>query len=130
MHHKLLLTQYETDANNLTAENIWEYVNRSLTFYEAPNVTALAPEIIDGIWNAPDRNLTYYEDVGSNLTASDIWDYNRTVNSNILSQFSTSIWNFFNSTSNFISLITESVWNRSDRNLTYYEQPNQKMFNK
>ena len=53
--------------------------------------------------------------------ADEVWQYNNTINPNIISQFSNAIWTLFNSTYNFVSLITENVWTRADRNLTYYE---------
>ena len=56
-----------------------------------------------------------------NATANQVWNYNGTINTNILSQFSNSIWNLFNSTYNFINLIVEGTWTRTNRNLTYYE---------
>lgn len=123
----------EMHVTNLS-NAVWNNPSRNLTYY--PTITnatlSLSPteynNIIGGVWNATTRNLTYYPPQTdmtnysrvSNLTANDIWNYNGTVNPSLLSQFSTSVWNMFNSTYNFISLITESVWSRSARNLTYY----------
>ena len=60
--------------------------------------------------------------INNSEIADYIWNYTGTINSNILSQFSQSIWNYFNSTMDFISLIANAVWTRTpDRNLTFYE---------
>lgn len=56
-----------------------------------------------------------------NEVANEVWNYNGTISANILSQFTDAIWTMLNTTYDFIGLITESVWTRTDRNLTYYE---------
>lgn len=88
------------------------------------NITSTVNEtnIANTVWNTTNRNLTYYPDnTNYSLISATIWNYSGTVSNNILSQFANSIWSIFNSTYNFISLITESVWTRANRNLTYYE---------
>jgi hypothetical protein len=81
------------------------------------------------VWNNTDRNLTYYQLVNvTNLTvninstdvANNVWAYNGTINNNILSQISNSIWTLFNDTHDFINTIVNGVWTRTPRTLTYY----------
>jgi len=62
--------------------------------------------------------------INNSAIAQAVWDYNGTINTNILSQFSNAVWTLFNNTYNFINLIVEGVWTRADRNLTYYPSPN------
>lgn len=74
-------------------------------------------QIAQNIWNFSNRSLSQ---IGNDLIANTTWNYSGTINSNILSQFAGAVWNLFNSTYNFINSITESVWSRPVRNLTYF----------
>lgn len=67
--------------------------------------------------------INFTSSINTSQLVSDVWNYNGTVNPNILSQFASSVWNLFNSTYNFINSIATSVWNFPARNLTY--TPNQ-----
>lgn len=58
------LTYYETDKNNLTAQNVWNYAERNLTHYEVANFT----------------------DLNGTSIAQAVWNYDGTVNDNVLNQ--------------------------------------------
>ena len=111
-------------TQNISME-VWTYYNRTLTYF--PPITLdqnSSIQLISDIWNATDRNLTFYPDMTNySQITQNVWDYNGTISNNILSSFANAVWNLFNSY-NFIQLITTSVWNNTDRNLTYYEASN------
>lgn len=71
------------DVNNLST-NIWNYTNRSLS-------------------TSPD--LTNY----SAITSS-IWNYNGTINSNILNQISYEVWNYAGSITIITNQAAQSIW--------------------
>jgi hypothetical protein len=107
------------------ARYVWEYNNRSLTFYQVNNISA--GEIFNYLngsltiadtynysksaetnWNYLDRNLTVYP-IGNNITIADIWSYyNRSLSDNGVLQ----IWGMNN--------ISADVWSYQNRTLTYY----------
>ena len=107
------------------ARYVWEYNNRSLTFYQVNNISVSdifnylngSLTIVDNYnysksaemtWNFIDRNLTLYP-VGNNITAQDIWSfYNRSLSDNGVLQ----IWGMNN--------ISADVWSYQNRTLTYY----------
>jgi hypothetical protein len=68
--------------------------------------------------------INFTSSINTSQLVSDVWNYNGTVNPNILSQFASSVWNLFNSTYNFINSIATSVWNFPARNLTYTPDQN------
>lgn len=111
-NYLLLVNNRTGSKNNLTAEDVWKYAVRNLTYYPVMeiNETAIAEEvwswsgsisstilnyISENIWNYLSRNLTYYEVANvSNLTvnvnateiANEVWSYEGTINNNILNQ--------------------------------------------
>jgi len=104
---------------------VWEYNNRSLTFYQVNNISVSeifnylngSLSVVDNYnysksaemtWSAVDRNLTVYP-IGNNITISDIWSYyNRSLSDNGVLQ----IWGMNN--------ISADVWSYQNRTLTYY----------
>lgn len=134
-----LNTFHISDLNETAiSENIWQYQNRSLTYYEVNNIS------VGQIWGFVNRSLTYYE--VNNITASDIWLYNNRSLSyyptqidltnytliynlvqNLTQNVSYSVWTYYNKTLDYYPLVNLSeipalVWQYSgERNLTYYE---------
>lgn len=101
------------------------------------NVTVTATvnntDIALEVWNSPNRTLT--ENISnividainqSSFTPEELadafWNYNGTINSNILSQLAFAVWNYTSTVSNNI---LSSIWSYPDRNLTYYPEANQ-----
>jgi len=111
--------------------SIYEEIKGSSEIHvTATNTIVNETSIANTIWNYFDRNLTYYPPVTINTTeiSNAVWNYSGTVSPTLLTQISNAVsvavWDYFNSTKNFISLITESIWTRTDRNLTYYNTTN------
>lgn len=75
------------------------------------------------------KNVTISINSTVSINASEIseavWNYNGTVNPNLISQFVGSIWAFTSTISaNILGQISASIWNNVDRNLTYYPSNN------
>lgn len=100
--------------------------NNWLSFKASQNSTILTDikgsgEVhIGQLYNYLNDSLGNISSQISNVS-SDVWNYNGTVNNNLLSQ----IWNYANSIgSNILDFISNAVWTHPSRNLTYYEYTN------
>lgn len=90
------------DLRDNLANRVWNFTNRTLSEFNF-NISVV------GIVN-----------VNTTQVGEAVWGYNGTISSSILSQFANAIWALFNNTYDFITTITNSVWTRLDRNLTFY----------
>lgn len=89
-------------------------------------------EIAGNVWNYPIRNLTYHPLV-TNVTLNPMeyenisqatWDYNSTINSNLLLQIESAVWSFTNTiVTQILSQFSSSIWSYPSRNLTNYPIP-------
>jgi len=140
-----LISQYANDdtINYTLIEQITQlYGNDDVTNY------TLIENLLGQYAETDPTNYTLIQELisqySNDLTAEDIWNYNGTISTNILDSISSSIWNLFNNTYNFASMIGEAVWvfdNRTlsdgeydkiakyvwtsdDRNLTFYQVNN------
>jgi hypothetical protein len=88
--------------------DVWTFYNRTLNYY--PDITNYS--LINlGVWNYADRNLTYYQDVTNyTLIPINVWGYTGTIDSNILNQFASAIWNYVGSITTINSQISQGVW--------------------
>ena len=100
------------------------FANISTSYLEYIKPSTISNISIEQVWNYSNRSLSNFnfDVVNETEITENVWNYNGTVNPSLLSQFSQAVWNYFNSTINFIGLIADAVWTRTpDRNLTYYE---------
>lgn len=134
------------EFSNLTAQQVWEYVNRSLTeFNFVVDANISTTDVADAVWNYANRNLTYI-DFSSVLTAINqipdlTWTYSNrnitdftfdVVDENLVAEY---VWNYSNRESNATNInfseviiqingIKDDVWNYENRNLTHYPTVN------
>ena len=82
-------------------------------------------QMADAVWNYPNRTLTEFPIINATINSSEVadavWQYNETINSNILNQITVDIWSYFNRTLTGFGDLVEQIWNYEPRNLTYYE---------
>jgi hypothetical protein len=105
------MTNYSR-ISNLTASEVWTYVDRNLTYYEPTDTNAVAV----AVWNYTARNLTYFPEQAdltnysriSNLTAGEVWEY------------STRNLTYYAPATLDYETMQLYVWNATSRNLTYY----------
>ena len=83
---------------DLISGNVWTYSERNLTYTPDQNISTQVVNvsidentIADAVWtHTPDRNLTFYETSNVTVNGTDIaqqvWNYNGTINDNILNQ--------------------------------------------
>jgi hypothetical protein len=126
------LTYYEVTQVNATdiAIQVWQNNNRTLTYYQINNITA------DDIWNYNNRTLTDFNftvtaNVNESAIANVVWNYGGAIGTNILSQFTNDIWNYSSTvSSNILDQIAVKIWNSPDRNLTWYNMTDLTDYNK
>ena len=105
------LTFYQ--VNNISVSDIFNYLNGSLTIVDTYNYSKSA----EYTWMYVDRNLT--STLINNLTVDQIWSfYNRSLSDNGNLQ----IWNYpsRNLTDNLTSDLPLQIWSYQNRTLTYY----------
>jgi hypothetical protein len=121
------LTYYpsQMDLTNYTQifEGTWNYGNRSLTeFNFIVNATINETELVDLIWSIPNRTLTFY----NNTQQLDLTNYTQIFEGVWLyGNRSLTDFGFIVNTSIDISQLVNSVWNASNRTLTFYNNTQQ-----
>jgi hypothetical protein len=107
---------------NLTAEQVWSYANRNLTFYPLQTDLTDYGYIQAMVWNASTRSLTDFN-FTVNVNDSDIIN----AISNLANVSESDIWSYFNRTLTYYppqadltnyAYIQAVVWNASSRELT------------
>lgn len=103
------------NSNNITAADIWGYVNRSLTDFDFTVNATIAfneSDIAQQVWNYTNRQLTEFnfDVVNETLISDTIWSaVNRTLTN----------FNFTVTLNN--SELVNDIWSAIDRNLTFYQ---------
>jgi len=69
------------------------------------------------------RTITNFSGNFSEQLIDDIWNYNGTINSNLISQFVNAVWNYTQTiSSTILNAIGLNVWSQTNRTLTDYNQ--------
>lgn len=125
---------YIQGMNNLSADDVWSYANRTLTDYNLTDVLTLLNGINQTAYNIRAFQLN---ELSANLTEIQLWlqDINETANNTydyltgLVNLSAYDIWNYTNRTLTYYpaqtdltnyTLIQGYVWNATDRNLTYF----------
>lgn len=149
-NYTLVQELVSTYGNDLTAQLIWEYANRNLTYYPTQldltnytlidNLIALYENNLTAqeIWDYSDRNLTFFpaqldltnytlmqslvSQYGNDLTAGLIWSYaNRNLTYYPVDTDLTNYTLVESLVASYSNNITsQEIWEYANRNLTYY----------
>jgi len=117
-------------ANNITPIKLFANLSRINTTLTSPEIDRwyvnMLTDEIQEIKGAGEINVNNWggsggtAEVNETKIAQAVWDYNGTINSNILNQIGNTIWTIFSVTNGFVNQIVEGVWTRTNRDLTYY----------